>query len=125
MYYKLERENVYASCTFKMDDTWEELDDDLLEMGYDGGYRYKTYLATEEYLTEKRINQEIPDEMRELKHYLTETDYVVAKLSELQIEDEEEYRVQLKAYQSVLNKRKESRARVRELEEELATLRGA
>lgn len=59
------------------------------------------------------------DEIRSLKEYLTSTDYVVSKLNELKLEDDETEYVKSKAdYADVLKKRKEARARINELEAE-------
>jgi len=67
--------------------------------------------ATDEY---KRIVKE--NEIYILKQYLSSTDYVIAKLQEAQLEDEEEYASLKEEYAEVLTKRKEARARIRELE---------
>ena len=59
------------------------------------------------------------DEIRSLKEYLTSTDYVVSKLNELKLEDDETEYVKSKAdYADVLKKRKEARARINALEAE-------
>ena len=59
------------------------------------------------------------DEIRSLKEYLTSTDYVVSKLNELKLEDDETEYVKAKTeYADVLKKRKEARARINELEAE-------
>lgn len=53
----------------------------------------------------------------EYQSYLDETDYVVSKLNELKLEDDESEYVKAKAeYADVLKKRKEARARINELE---------
>lgn len=128
MYYKLEKDNVYASCLSdeKPGDDWVELNDDLLDIGFDGGYRYKTFMATEQYANEKRLYNDIPNEIQELKMYLFETDYVVTKLAELKIElDETEYEAELENYTETLNKRKQARADINTLEEEQKALEKA
>lgn len=57
------------------------------------------------------------DEIRSLKSYLSETDYVISKLNELKLEDdEEEYEKTKSEYAEVLAKRKEARKRINELE---------
>lgn len=56
------------------------------------------------------------EEMISLKQYLADTDYVVAKLQEAQLEDEEEYNTLKVKYADILVKRKEARVRIRELE---------
>lgn len=45
----------------------------------------------------------------EFQAYLDETDYVIAKLNELKLEDEEEYETEKGKYTEVLKKRKEVR----------------
>lgn len=68
-------------------------------------------INTEEYKTEVKTN-----EIATLKQYLSDTDYVVAKLNELRLDDEEEYEAEKVKYSDVLKKRKEARARINELE---------
>lgn len=50
------------------------------------------------------------------KNYLSSTDYVISKLNELKLEDEEEYEKAKEEYKEVLAKRKEARAKINELE---------
>ncbi len=57
------------------------------------------------------------NEICNLRQYLLDTDYVVTKLNELRLEDEEEYQKALEKYKDVLIKRKECRASINELEE--------
>ena len=68
-------------------------------------------INTERYKTEVKTN-----EIATLKQYLSDTDYVVAKLNELRLDDEEEYEAEKAKYSDVLKKRKEARARINELE---------
>lgn len=68
-------------------------------------------MATDEYKAQLKA-----DEISSLKNYLTETDYVISKLNELKLEDEEEYETEKANYSDVLKKRKEARARINELE---------
>lgn len=66
---------------------------------------------------EKRNKEiEIANEIRSLKSYLSETDYVISKLNEFKLEDDEEYEKAKAEYAEVLAKRKEARARINELE---------
>lgn len=67
-------------------------------------------INTEEYKAEVKAN-----EIASLKQYLSDTDYVVAKLNELRLDDEEEYEAEKAKYSDVLKKRKEARARINEL----------
>lgn len=56
-------------------------------------------------------------EIRKLKRYLAETDYVVTKLNELKLVDTSAYKVELKRYKDVLDKRKEARAKINKEEQ--------
>lgn len=65
----------------------------------------------------KRIKAE--EEIYSLKDYLSSTDYVISKLNEARIVDEQEYEKLKIEYAEILNNRKEARARINELEGEL------
>ena len=67
--------------------------------------------ATEEYKQEIKNN-----EIADLKMYLDNTDYVIAKLNEAKIEDEELFEELKIKYAEILTKRKQARARINELE---------
>ena len=67
--------------------------------------------ATEEYKQEIKNN-----EIADLKMYLDNTDYVIAKLNEAKIEDEELFEELKVKYAEILIKRKQARARINELE---------
>ena len=67
--------------------------------------------ATEEYKQEIKNN-----EIADLKNYLDNTDYVIAKLNEAKIEDEELFNSLKTEYSDILTKRKEARVRINELE---------
>ena len=56
------------------------------------------------------------NEIDSLKQYLTETDYVITKLNEAKIEDEELFNSLKTEYSDILAKRKEARAKINELE---------
>ena len=51
-----------------------------------------------------------------LKQYLSDTDYVITKLNEAKIEDEELFNSLKTEYSDILVKRKKARARINELE---------
>lgn len=55
-------------------------------------------------------------EIDELKKYLSSTDYVITKLNEVKIEDEELFNSLKTEYSDILIKRKEARVRINELE---------
>lgn len=62
-------------------------------------------------------------QLMQYKAYLSDTDYVISKLNELKLEDEEEYETEKANYADVLAKRKEARKKINELEEELKKLK--
>ena len=67
--------------------------------------------ATQEYKDLVRSN-----EINEYRQYLNNTDYVITKLNEAKIEDEELFNSLKEKYAEVLTKRKEARAKINELE---------
>lgn len=70
--------------------------------------------ATHEYKTNI-----LKDEQLSLQKYLSNTDYVISKLNELKLDDEEEYETEKANYAEVLIKRKEARKRINEIKAEL------
>ena len=50
------------------------------------------------------------------KNYLLSTDYVIAKLNELKLDDEAEFEKAKIEYKGILDKRKEARAKINQLE---------
>ena len=67
--------------------------------------------ATQEYKDLVRSNQ-----INEYQQYLNDTDYVITKLNEAKIEDENLFNSLKEKYAEVLTKRKEARAKINELE---------
>ena len=70
---------------------------------------------------ETQATQEYKDSVRyieinEYKQYLNDTDYVISKLNEAKIEDEELFNSLKEEYAEILTKRKEARAKINELE---------
>ena len=70
---------------------------------------------------ETQATQEYKDLVRsiqinEYQQYLNDTDYVITKLNEAKIEDEELFNSLKEKYAEVLTKRKEARAKINELE---------
>ena len=51
-------------------------------------------------------------EIKKLKRYLVETDYVITKLNEIKLVDPTNYEAELAKYQDILNKRKEARIKI-------------
>lgn len=66
--------------------------------------------ATQEYKDLVRSN-----EINEYQQYLNDTDYVITKLNEAKIEDENLFNSLKEKYAEVLTKRKEARAKINEL----------
>lgn len=73
-------------------------------------------LDSDEQETKKRLELEKNNAIAKYKSYLSETDYVISKLNELKLEDEEEYNIAKQQYVEVLQKRKEARNKINELE---------
>lgn len=96
---------------------YEEMNDDLFEIGFDGCFYLKSFLEDPgtEYLARK-AQRDNYEETLELKKFLSSTDYVISKLNELKLEDDPEYEKAKSEYAEVLAKRKEARARINELE---------
>lgn len=69
-----------------------------------------------DYETEESKQLKISNEIAKYKDYLSSTDYVIAKLNELKLEDDEEFEKAKIEYKDVLAKRKEARNKINELE---------
>lgn len=118
--------NRYPKDIEKTDDSpFIEVDDELEEQTYaveygkfwkvvDGslviGDDIETQ-ATQEYKDLVRSN-----EINEFRQYLNDTDYVITKLNEAKIEDEDLFNSLKEKYAEILTKRKEARAKINELE---------
>lgn len=117
MYWKKSpiNEDAYIFCS-QPEEGFEEMDDSLFGQGFNGCYYLKTFLANPSagYLNRKK-KFEADKEIVELKSYLASTDYVIAKLNELKLEDEAEYEKAKAEYADVLIRRKQSRIRINEL----------
>ena len=123
--YEIERRAFYDEVEDKdlpfIELTFEEWEEKLSSLSY--GYK-KVYLNGEiqEVLDEKVINTieykniQKEWEIKKLKRYLSDTDYVITKLNEAKIEDEELFNSLKNEYSDILAKRKEARARINELE---------
>lgn len=61
-------------------------------------------------------------QLMQYKAYLSDTDYVISKLNELKLEDEEEYETEKANYADVLAKRKEARKKINEITKEIEKL---
>lgn len=123
--YEIERRAFYDEVEDKdlpfIELTFEEWEEKLSSLSY--GYK-KVYLNGEiqEVLDEKVINTieykntQKEWEIKKLKRYLNDTDYIITKLNEAKIEDEELFNSLKIEYNEVLTKRKEARKRINELE---------
>lgn len=123
--YEIERRAFYDEVEDKdlpfIELTFEEWEEKLSSLSY--GYK-KIYLNGEiqEVLDENVINTieykniQKEWEIKKLKRYLSDTDYVITKLNEAKIEDEELFNSLKTEYSDILAKRKEARVRINELE---------
>ena len=123
--YEIERRAFYDEVEDKdlpfIELTFEEWEEKLSSLSY--GYK-KIYLNGEiqEVLDENVINTieykniQKEWEIKKLKRYLSDTDYVITKLNEAKIEDENLFNSLKTEYSDILAKRKEARARINELE---------
>ena len=93
------------------------MDDELFDIGFDGCYYLKTFLASpNKVYLERKKKFESNQEIEALKSYLDSTDYVIAKLNELKLEDEAEFEKAKVEYKGILAKRKEAREKINQLE---------
>lgn len=123
--YEIERRAFYDEVEDKdlpfIELTFEEWEEKLSSLSY--GYK-KVYLNGEiqEVLDEKVINTieykniQKEWEIKKLKIYLSDTDYIITKLNEAKIEDDELFNSLKEQYAEILIKRKEARNRINELE---------
>ena len=111
--------------SFNMDDGkeqidyhgWSFMDDELFDVGFDGCYYLKTFLASpNDVYLERKKKFENSQEIATMKSYLDSTDYVIEKLNEFKLEDEVEFEKAKAEYKEVLDKRKEARNKINELE---------
>lgn len=85
-----------------------------VEQGYDGGWYLKGYAPQK---PQELINQE---KIAEYQKYLTDTDYVVVKISEAMVSGSKQLINELKnKYADVLNERNEARKQINELKKEI------
>ena len=116
----------YPKDIKKTDDTpFIEVDDELEKQTYaveygkfwkvvDGSLVIGNDIETQE--TQEYKDYIKDNLMCEYKQYLTDTDYVISKLNEAKIEDEDLFNSLKEKYAEVLTKRKEARAKINELE---------
>ena len=118
--------NRYPKDIEKTDDSpFIEVEDELEDQTYcaEYGKAWKvvngSLVIADDIETQK--TQEYKDfikrnEINEYKQYLAQTDYVISKLNEAKIEDETLFESLKVKYADTLNKRKEARTKINELE---------
>lgn len=114
-------------------DDYEEQDKPYIELTFE---EWEEKLSTcnygymKAYIDDKVVEVEDPEvvntieyqnmlkeqEIDELKKYLSDTDYIITKLNEAKIEDEDLFNSLKTEYSDILTKRKEARVRINELE---------
>ena len=107
--------------------TIKEWSDTLACMSFGKAYFYKdgklSLEVDEEIInTDEYKRESITNEINSYQTYLSETDYVISKLNELKLEDEDEYETEKANYADVLAKRKEARKKINELQTKLVEL---
>ena len=118
--------NRYPKDIEKTDDSlFIEVDDDIEEQTYAVEYG-KFWKVVDGSLVigddiETQATQEYKDFVKnnllcEYKQYLNDTDYVITKLNEAKIEDEDLFNSLKEKYAEILTKRKEARVKINELE---------
>ena len=118
--------NRYPKDIEKTDDSpFIEVEDELEEQTYAVEYG-KFWKVVDGSLVigddiETQATQEYKDlvksnEINEYQQYLNDTDYVITKLNEAKIEDEDIFNSLKEKYAEILTKRKEARAKINELE---------
>lgn len=111
-------ENVY-DCNFSYNDI-KKYQSILIDNG-DGTFNIDNSkeMTSEGKAYFKKLNEDKQkyDEKQELKKYLNDTDYVVSKLQESKLVDsDDDYKAMYDKYKNILEKRKEARAKINELE---------
>ena len=113
-----ENNEIIASASFKVDDTFIETNKNIVR-GFDGKLYFEGERTEEELAEEKRQHElaEKQGEIDKLQKYLTDTDYVVVKISEAMVSGSKQLINELKnKYADVLNEREEARKQINELE---------
>ena len=118
--------NRYPKDIEKTDDSpFIEVEDDIEEQTYaveygkfwkvvDGSLVIGDDVETQE--TQEYKDLVRSNEINEYQQYLNDTDYVITKLNEAKIEDEDLFNSLKEKYAEILIKRKEARAKINELE---------
>lgn len=111
---KIEKDGDFIELTF------EEWQEKLSDCTYGNKKVYKDGEIIEVEDERIRSSKEYKElqtliEIQQCKEYLASTDYVISKLNEAKIEDEDKYQILKKEYQETLNKRADARKRINEL----------
>ena len=101
--------------------TYEEWERELATCSYGFKKAYRDgkiiEVADEEVQASEEYQKNIKEtEVSKLKNYLSETDYIITKLNEAKIEDDALFEELKVKYADELQKRKEARERIKELE---------
>ncbi len=104
--------------------SFEEWERDLSTCSYGFKKAYRDgkiiEVADEEVQSSKEYQENMKNaEVSELKNYLSETDYIITKLNEAKIEDDALFEELKIKYADELQKRKEARERINELEKQI------
>ena len=104
--------------------TYEEWERELATCSYGFKKAYRDgkiiEVADEEVQASEEYQKNIKEtEVSELKNYLSETDYIITKLNEAKIEDDALFEELKTKYADELQKRKEARERIKELEKQI------
>ena len=104
--------------------TYEEWERELATCSYGFKKAYRDgkiiEVADEEVQASEEYQKNIKEiEVSELKNYLSETDYIITKLNEAKIEDDALFEELKIKYADELQKRKEARERIKELEKQI------
>lgn len=65
------------------------------------------------------------NEIASLQAYLSSTDYVISKLNELKLEDDDEYEAEKAKYSDVLKKRRDARSRINSIQKKIDDLKAS
>lgn len=90
-------------------------------MGYAWYYKDGTPVLLEHETPDSK-RQKLLNKICDYEAYLSDTDYIISKLNELKLEDDDSYETEKANYTDVLAKRKEARSKINELREELSSL---
>ena len=79
-------------------------------------FAYQDGKIVEKIREDEKNKVDMANQIASCKNYLSSTDYVIAKLNELKLEDEVEFEKAKIEYKDILTKRKEARTKINQLE---------